>query len=53
MAALHGQAVRINEFWARLPFALAGMAALVAALLLGKALGRAGGGRGCRGAARD
>ncbi len=39
MAALHGQALGINEFWARLPFALAGMAALVAALLLGKRWG--------------
>ncbi len=39
VAALHGQAAMITEWWARLPFALAGLGALVATLLLGKRWG--------------
>jgi hypothetical protein len=36
VAALYGQAGAINEFWARLPFTLAGLGAVAAALLLGR-----------------
>lgn len=36
VAALYGQAGEINEFWARMPFTLAGLGTLVAALLLGR-----------------
>ena len=36
VAALFAQAGEINELWARLPFALAGLGALAAALLLGR-----------------
>lgn len=35
-AALYGQTGVINEFWARLPFALANLGAVAAALLLGR-----------------